>query len=70
VDASWDRLALAPTAEEFSGLGRELREYPYKRMSYPSATSLPSLRVARNDVQGYVDARGFKVHVETTWLDK
>ena len=65
-----DRLALAPTAEEFSRLGRELQEYMYKNMIYMSATSLPSLQAARDYVQGYVYERGFKVRFETTWLNK
>ncbi|MBI3327052.1 MAG: ABC transporter substrate-binding protein [Nitrospinae bacterium] len=70
VDALLDRLALAPTAEEFSQLGRALQEYLYKHMIYMSATSLPSLQAARDDVKGYVYERGFKVRFETTWLDK
>jgi ABC-type transport system substrate-binding protein len=70
LDARLDRLALAPTAEEFSQLGRELQEYMYKNMIYMSATSLPSLQAARDYVQGYVYERGFKVRFETTWLNK
>jgi peptide/nickel transport system substrate-binding protein len=70
VDAILDRLALAPTAEEFSRLGRELQEYLYKNMIYMSATSLPSLQAARDYVKGYVYERGFKVRFETTWLNK
>jgi peptide/nickel transport system substrate-binding protein len=70
LDARLDRLALAPTAEEFSKLGRELQEYMYKNMIYMSATSLPSLQAARDYVQGYVYERGFKVRFETTWLKK
>lgn len=70
VDALLDRLALAPTAGEFSQLGRELQEYLYQHMIYMSATSLPSLQAARDDVQGYVYERGFKVRFEATWLDK
>jgi peptide/nickel transport system substrate-binding protein len=70
VDALLDRLSLAPTAEEFSRLGRELQEYLYKSMIYMSATSLPSLQAARDYVQGYVYERGFKVRFETTWLKK
>ena len=70
LDARLDRLALAPTAEEFSRLGRELQEYMYKNMIYMSATSLPSLQAARDYVQGYVYERGFKVRFETTWLKK
>jgi peptide/nickel transport system substrate-binding protein len=70
VDAMLDRLALAPTAEEFSRLGRELQEYLYKNMIYMSATSLPSVQAARDYVQGYVYERGFKVRFETTWLNK
>jgi ABC-type transport system substrate-binding protein len=70
LDARLDRLALAPTADEFSQLGRELQEYMYKNMIYMSATSLPSLQAARDYVQGYVYERGFKVRFETTWLNK
>ena len=70
VDALLDQLALAPTAEEFSRLGRQLQEYLYTHMIYMSATSLPSLQAARDDVQGYIYERGFKVRFETTWLDK
>jgi ABC-type oligopeptide transport system substrate-binding subunit len=70
VDAILDRLALAPTAEEFSRLGRELQEYLYKNMIYMSASSLPSLQAARDYVQGYVYERGFKVRFETTWMNK
>jgi len=70
VDAILDQLALAPTAEEFSRLGRQLQEYLYTHMIYMSATSLPSLQAARDDVQGYIYERGFKVRFETTWLDK
>ncbi|MGH8069706.1 MAG: ABC transporter substrate-binding protein [Candidatus Entotheonellia bacterium] len=70
LDARLDRLALAPTSEEFSQLGRELQEYMYKNMIYMSATSLPSLQAARDYVQGYVYERGFKVRFETTWLNK
>jgi peptide/nickel transport system substrate-binding protein len=70
LDARLDRLALAPTAEEFSRLGRELQEYMYKNMIYMSATSLPSLQASRDYVQGYVYERGFKVRFETTWLNK
>ncbi|MGH8060319.1 MAG: ABC transporter substrate-binding protein [Candidatus Entotheonellia bacterium] len=70
VDALLDRLALAPTQEEFSRLGRELQEYLYKNMIYMSATSLPSLQAARDYVNGYVYERGFKVRFETTWLHK
>jgi ABC-type transport system substrate-binding protein len=70
VDAILDRLALAPTAEEFSRIGRELQEYLYKNMIYMSAASLPSLQAARDYVQGYVYERGFKVRFETTWLSK
>lgn len=70
VDQLLDRLALAPTAEEFSRLGKELQEYLYKNMIYMSATSLPSLQAARDYVQGYVYERGFKVRFETTWLNK
>jgi len=65
-----DRLALAPTAEEFSQLGYELQQYMYENMIYMSATSLPSLQAARDYVQGYVYERGFKVRFETTWLKK
>jgi ABC-type transport system substrate-binding protein len=70
VDELLDRLSLAPTAEEFSRLGRELQEYLYKNMIYMSATSLPSLQAARDYVQGYVYERGFKVRFATTWLNK
>jgi glutathione transport system substrate-binding protein len=70
LDAMLDRLALAPTAEEFSQRGRELQEYMYKNMIYMSATSLPSLQAQRDYVQGYVYERGFKVRFETTWLNK
>ena len=70
LDARLDRLALTPTAEEFSQRGRELQEYMYKNMIYMSATSLPSLQAARDYVQGYVYERGFKVRFETTWLNK
>jgi ABC-type oligopeptide transport system substrate-binding subunit len=70
VNAMLDRLALAPTAEEFSQRGRELQEYLYKNMIYMSATSLPSLQAARDYVQGYVYERGFKVRFESIWLKK
>jgi ABC-type transport system substrate-binding protein len=70
VDALLDRIAVAPTAEEYSRLGRELQEYLYKNMIYMSATSLPSLQAARDYVNGYVYERGFKVRFETTWLNK
>jgi peptide/nickel transport system substrate-binding protein len=70
LDARLDRLALAPTGEGFSQLGKELQEYMYKNMIYMSATSLPSLQAARDYVQGYVYERGFKVRFETTWLNK
>jgi ABC-type transport system substrate-binding protein len=70
LDARLDRLALTPTAEEFSQRGRELQEYMYKNMIYMSATSLPSLQAARDYVRGYVYERGFKVRFETTWLNK
>ena len=70
LDARLDRLALAPTGEEFSRLGRELQEYMYKNMIYMSATSLPSLQASRDYVQGYVYERGFKVRFEKTWLNK
>jgi len=70
VDELLDRLALAPTAADFSRLGQELQEYLYKHMIYMSATSLPSLQAARAYVQGYVYERGFKVRFETTWLKK
>jgi len=70
VDALLDRLALAPTEAEFGRLGRDLQEYLYKNMIYMSATSLPSLQAARDDVNGYVYERGFKVRFESTWLQK
>jgi peptide/nickel transport system substrate-binding protein len=70
VDAILDRLALAPTAEEFSRIGRDLQEYLYRNMIYMSATSLPSLQAAREYVMGHVYERGFKVRFETTWLNK
>ena len=70
VDAILDRLALAPTAEEFSRIGHELQDYLYTNMIYMSATSLPSLQAARDYVKGYVYERGFKVRFETTWLNK
>ncbi len=70
VDALLDQLALAPTAEEFSRLGRALQEYLYKNMIYMSVSSLPSLQAAGDYVKGYVYERGFKVRFDTTWLDK
>jgi len=39
-------------------------------MIYMSATNLPSLQAARDDVNGYVYERGFKVRFESTWLQK
>jgi len=70
VDALLDRLALAPTAEEFRRFGGDLQEYLYKHMIYMSATSLPSIQAARDYVKGYVYERGFEVRFEATWLDK
>jgi hypothetical protein len=32
--------------------------------------SLPFLQAARMEVKGYVHLHGYKVQIETTWLDK
>ena len=50
--------------------GASCRNICIKIMIYMSATNLPSLQAARDDVNGYVYERGFKVRFESTWLQK
>jgi ABC-type transport system substrate-binding protein len=70
LDALWDQLKQAATAEEFSRLGQEVQRYIARNMIHISATTLPFIQAARDSVKGYVYERGFKIRFEQTWLDK
>jgi ABC-type transport system substrate-binding protein len=70
IDALWDQLKAAPTAEEFSRLSQEVQRYIVGNMVAMSATTLPFIQAARDRVKGYVFERGYKFRFETTWLDK
>jgi ABC-type transport system substrate-binding protein len=70
IDALWDQLLRAPTPEEWSRLSHEVQRYIVGNMVQMSATTLPFIQAARDQVKGYVFERGFKIRFETTWLDK
>ena len=69
IDALWDQLLRAPTPEEWSRLSHEVQRYIVGNMVQMSATTLPFMQAARDQVKGYVFERGFKIRFETTWLD-
>ena len=70
IDALWDQLLRAPTPEEWSRLSHEVQRYIIGNMVQMSATTLPFIQAARDQVKGYVFERGFKIRFETTWLEK
>ena len=70
IDALWDQLQQATTPEEFSRLSHEVQRYIVGNMVQMSATTLPFIQAARDQVKGYVFERGFKIRFETTWLGK
>jgi ABC-type transport system substrate-binding protein len=70
IDALWDQLKAAPTAEEFNRLSQEVQRYIVGNMVQMSATTLPFVQAARDYVKGYVFERGYKPRFTTTWLDK
>ena len=66
LDALWDQLKEAPTAEEFSRLSQEVQRYIVRHMIQISATTLPFIQAVRDHVKGYVFLHGFKIQFETT----
>jgi len=70
IDALWDQLKAAPTAEESSRLSREVQRYIVHNMVQITATTLPFIQAARDSVKGYVYESGLKIRLERTWLDK
>ena len=63
-------LGRAPTPEEWTRLSHEVQRYVIGNMVQMSATTLPFIQAARDQVKGYVFERGFKIRFETTWLEK
>lgn len=70
IDEMWDQIKQAATPEEFSRLSQEVQRYIVGNMVQMSATTLPFIQAARDNVKGYVFERGFKIRFEGTWLDK
>ena len=70
IDALWDQLKQAPTQEEYSRLSQEIQRYIVGNMVQMSATTLPFIQAARDNVKGYVFLRGFKIPFEAVWLEK
>jgi hypothetical protein len=66
IDALWDQLKAAPTAEESSRLSREVQRYIVHNMVPITATTLPFIQAARDSVKGYVYERGLKIRFERT----
>jgi ABC-type transport system substrate-binding protein len=70
VDALIDRIKQAATEEDYLKAGQTLQRYLIESMMYPGVTTLPFIQATRTYVKGYEHLHGFKIHFETTWLDK
>jgi hypothetical protein len=70
VDVLIDRMREAGTEEAFLQAGYDFQGYIAENMMTTSVTSLPFLQAARASVKGYEPLHGFKIHFETTWLNR
>ena len=70
VDALIDRMKEAPAEAALLQAGYDFQRYITESMMTCGIASLPFLQASRADVKGYVHLHGYKVHFETTWLDK
>ncbi len=60
----------AGTEEAFLQAGYDFQRYGVENMLVTSVTSPPFLQAARTYMKGYEHLHGFKIHFETTWLDR